>query len=160
MIEQYDRKSAVEYARKWALGRNPNFADFNEMGGDCTNFISQCLLAGGGILNYDYVRGWFYESLTKRSPSWTSVSYLQNFLLRKEKSVGPFGRIATIDEIEMGDIIQLRQNATHFNHTVIVTNKTGGNIYVSAHTNDALDKPLEKYYYKALMPIKILGIYS
>ena len=159
MIKQYDRKSAVEYARKWALGRNANFDDFNEMGGDCTNFISQCLLAGGGIMNYDYVKGWFYESLTKRSPSWTSVAYLQNFLFRNEKSVGPFGRIAEIDEIELGDIIQLRQNSTHFNHTVIVTNKNGEDIYVSAHTNDALDKPLEKYYYKALMPIKILGIY-
>ena len=29
----YDRRAAVEYAHKWAFGRNPDFFDFEELGG-------------------------------------------------------------------------------------------------------------------------------
>ena len=39
----YNRQSAVEYARRWALGRNPAYYDFEGIGGDCTSFVSQCL---------------------------------------------------------------------------------------------------------------------
>ena len=42
----YIRERAVEYARTWALERNPLFPNFAGIGGDCTNFVSQCLYAG------------------------------------------------------------------------------------------------------------------
>ncbi|MBP3352092.1 MAG: amidase domain-containing protein [Lachnospiraceae bacterium] len=48
----YNRTAAVYYARKWALGRNPAYYDFEEVGGDCTNFASQCIYAGAGVMNY------------------------------------------------------------------------------------------------------------
>ena len=41
----YNREEAVSYARKWALGRNPAYFDFQKLGGDCTNFASQCIYA-------------------------------------------------------------------------------------------------------------------
>ncbi len=47
----YDRRRAVEYARRWALSRNPLFVNFAGQGGDCTSFVSQCILAGCGIMN-------------------------------------------------------------------------------------------------------------
>ena len=48
MLERipYDRRAAVAYAHQWAYGRNPDFYDYEEIGGDCTNFASQCLYAG------------------------------------------------------------------------------------------------------------------
>lgn len=45
----YNRGKAVAYALEWAMSRNPAYLDFEELGGDCTNFASQCLLAGGGV---------------------------------------------------------------------------------------------------------------
>ena len=33
----YDRERAVEYAKKWALSRNPLFLDFTGRGGNCTS---------------------------------------------------------------------------------------------------------------------------
>lgn len=158
MIKRYDRQEAVDYARAWALKVNPRFYNFTEIGGDCTNFISQCLLAGGGKMNYNYLKGWYYNSAYDRSPSWTSVGGLMNFLLRNKESVGPIGRIVSLGQIELGDIIQLRQNPSHFNHSVIVTKILGGNIFVCAHTNDAQDKALKEYNYFELMPIHIEGI--
>ena len=49
---RYNRKKAVEYALKWALDRNPRYLDYDDLGGDCTNFISQCLYAGIEEMNY------------------------------------------------------------------------------------------------------------
>ena len=42
----YNREVAVAYARRWALGRNIAYYDFENIGGDCTNFASQCIYAG------------------------------------------------------------------------------------------------------------------
>ena len=44
--KNYDRIRAVLYARKWAFSRNPAYFSFNQIGGDCTNFVSQYLYAG------------------------------------------------------------------------------------------------------------------
>ncbi len=156
-MKTYNRKSAIEYARKWALGANPQYYHFSGIGGDCTNFISQCLLAGGGLMNYDRYYGWFYDSVLSRSPSWTSVEYLKRFLLRSG-GVGPIGELSSINRLVEGDIIQLRQNPTHFNHTVIISRINRGRIYVCAHSNDALDKPLDEYFYNELQGIHIKGI--
>ena len=48
----YDRAKAVAYAHQWAYSRNPAYYDFSAIGGDCTNFVSQCLRAGGAPMNY------------------------------------------------------------------------------------------------------------
>lgn len=158
MIKQYDRQSAVLYAQKWALKHNPEFYYFGGIGGDCTNFISQCLLAGGGIMNFDYIKGWYYISQADRSPSWTSVGYLHNFLTRTENSVGPFAKIVDIDSAEVGDILQLRQNPTNFNHTLIISQKIGDQIYVCAHSDAALNKPLSEYFFNQVLALHIEAI--
>ena len=49
----YNRLAAVQYAHKWAYGRNPAFYDYEQIGGDCTNFASQCVYAGSGIMNFE-----------------------------------------------------------------------------------------------------------
>ena len=77
----YDRQRAAAYAVRWAMGRNPAYYDFTKIGGDCTNFVSQCLFAGSGIMNFTPVTGWFYRSADDRTASWTGVEYLYRFLL-------------------------------------------------------------------------------
>jgi len=46
---EFDVAKVIEYARDWALLRNPVCGDFEKygMGGDCTNFVSQrlCVVA-------------------------------------------------------------------------------------------------------------------
>ncbi|MBQ2742544.1 MAG: amidase domain-containing protein, partial [Oscillospiraceae bacterium] len=36
---EYNRLYAVRYARRWAFRRNPAYYNFDEIGGDCTNFV-------------------------------------------------------------------------------------------------------------------------
>ena len=71
----YDRKAAVEYARKWAYGRNPAYYDFSRLGGDCTNFASQCVYAGSDVMNYTPVVGWYYIGADNRTASNISIAF-------------------------------------------------------------------------------------
>ena len=158
MIKQYDRKLASVYAQKWALARNPKFYAFDDIGGDCTNYISQCLLAGGGVMDFDKYFGWYYNSQHDRSPSWTSVQYLQKFLLSNSQK-GPFATIQSLQNLQVGDLIQLKQTQNGFNHTLIISKILGENIYVCAHDNDSLNRPLHNYKYLFAIGLHIQGIY-
>jgi len=46
-VFSYSAKKAVAYANKYCDSRNPNYHDYSNEGGDCANFVSQCLIAGG-----------------------------------------------------------------------------------------------------------------
>ena len=152
----YDRASAVAYARKWAMDRNPAYYDFEEIGGDCTNFASQCIFAGSRIMNYTPTLGWYYRSSYDRSPSWSGVQYLYEFLI-KNTSVGPFARVISADEAEPGDIVQLGTANGHFYHSPVITS-VSPTIMVAAHTDDSLNRPLSSYTYEQVRFIHIDGV--
>lgn len=158
MIKEYDREKAVAYAQKWALGANPDFYHFDGIGGDCTNFISQCLLAGQAEMNYNH-NGWFYINSYNRSPSWSGVNFLQNFLLTQNR-IGPFGEIQPLQDLQKGDLIFLRQNPLRFNHSVIISKIQNDQIFVCAHSDDSLDRPLSSYNFLELQGFHILGANS
>ena len=155
-VISYNREDAVAYARQWAFRRNPEFYDFNYIGGDCTNFASQCIYAGAKVMNYTPVYGWYFRSLSDRSASWSGVEYLYNFLTTND-SVGPFARVVDEDEILPGDIIQLGRADGDFYHTLVVT-EIYPEILVAAHTNDVLDSPLSSYNYDVARFLHIEGV--
>ncbi|MDR0314925.1 MAG: amidase domain-containing protein [Oscillospiraceae bacterium] len=160
-FKEYNRDRAVEYAHKWAFGRNSAYYNFDGMGGDCTNFVSQCIYAGGAVMNYVPDLGWFYVSSKKRSAAWSGVQYLYNFLT-KNKSVGPYGHEAPISETHIGDVIQLRFDKDSYTHSLFVV-KVGeepseNNIYISCHTMDSDNRPLNSYDYTSHRLIHIDGI--
>ncbi len=152
----YDRESAVRYARRWALGRNPAYYDFENIGGDCTNFVSQCLYAGAGIMNYTPIYGWYFNSLSDRTASWSGVEYLYNFLVTNT-SVGPYARVVNENEVMPGDVVQLGRADGDFYHTVIVLT-TEPEILIAAHSYDALDRPLSTYNYDIARFLHIDGV--
>lgn len=150
---RYDRKKAVEYARKWALRRNPQYLNYDNLGGDCTNFISQCLFAGIGQMNFRGY-GWYYIDGNNKSPSWTGVRFLYEFLIGN-KYEGPRGRVITRSELEIGDLIQLSFTVGVFGHSLIVTSLEEGNVRICAHTIDSKDRLLDTYDYEEVRYIKI-----
>lgn len=156
----YNREAAVEYARLWAYRRNPMFYDFENIGGDCTNYASQCILAGSGVMNFTPTYGWYYLDLDNRAPAWTGVVYLYNFLTGN-KGVGPYGREVGIDEIEIGDVCQIRLEKAVYQHTPVIMTidepRTTANVQVAAHSYDVDCRPLDTYNYKALRFIHIEG---
>lgn len=152
----YNRNAAVAYARRWALDRNPNFYDFGNVGGDCTNFISQCIYAGDGMMNCTPIMGWYYRSSYDRTASWTGVMHFYNFLVNN-KSIGPFGHTVSRWEVEPGDIVQLGTQDGHFYHTPIITS-IFPTILVAAHDEDTLDRPLNSYRFERARFLHVDGI--
>lgn len=151
---EYNREHAVEYAHKWALARNPLFYDFVGIGGNCTNFVSQCVYAGCCTMNYTPTFGWYYVSSADRSPSWTGVQFFYNFIT-ENTDVGPYGREVRAGDLMLGDVIQLgRRDGTYY-HTLIVTGFDRRTYLVSANTDDSIDRPLSTYNYQRIRFIHI-----
>lgn len=154
----YNREKAVEYAHKWAFGRNPQYLNFNTIGGDCTNFISQCLYAGGADMNYKPTFGWYYLSANDRTPSWTGVEFFYDFLT-SNTSQGPKGRPIPIEEIEIGDVVQLSFFPGFFGHTLIVVDRGEvpdlSNVLIACHTADSDYRPLSSYTFFSYRCLKI-----
>ena len=158
----YDRAAAVRYAHQWAYGRNPAFYDYEKLGGDCTNFASQCVYAGSGVMNYTPTFGWYYINANLKAPAWTGVDYFYNFMTRERNSVGPVAVSATIEELEPGDVIQLSFDGLHFQHSPVVVSITGEktpeNILIAAHSYDADFRPLITYEYQLIRFLHFVGI--
>lgn len=157
---EYDRAAAVRYALDWAYRRNPIYYDFEGIGGDCTSFVSQCLYAGCGVMNYAEHNGWYYIDLNDRSPSWTGVPFLREFLLTNE-GAAVYGGEVPLENLENGDVIQLRSRSGILYHSLFITMirepVIPENIYVCAHSYDARNRRLSTYDYDRAEGIHIIG---
>lgn len=165
---EYNRERAVEYARRWAFSRNPLFFDFTGGGGNCTNFVSQCLLAGCCQMNFTPDFGWYYLSPDNRAAAWTGVEFFYNFITQNRdeatggvgSGLGPFGREITRGRLLPGDVIQLGRADGDFYHTLLVTGYGRRTYLVSAHSDDAYNRPLSSYNYQRIRYIHIEGYRS
>lgn len=152
LIEKpYNRERAVAYAKRWALDRNPLFIDFTGRGGNCTNFVSQAVLAGSCTMNYTPDFGWYYVSAEDRAPAWSGVEYFYDFMVgtpafaERNGGVGPYAMEVTREAAEVGDVIQYANASGDWYHTVMITGFDGEEIFVSAQSDNALDRPLSSY---------------
>lgn len=158
----YHWERAVAYARTWAYRRNPRYLDFSDIGGDCTNFVSQCLYAANSVMNFTPVYGWFYLSADNRTASWTGVQYLYDFLTGNQ-GTGPFASETGLEAARPGDVIQLGDAEYHFYHSVLVTDISDqaydrDGIIVASHSNDALCRPLSTYLFANARVLHIEGV--
>ncbi len=153
-IKKYNREKAVAYAKKWAYSRNPKYYNYDKIGGDCTNFISQCIYAGSGIMNYNE-NGWYYKNANNKSPSWTGVEFLYNFIVQN-KGISIFGKEVDDNQVDIGDIIQLSFDGNIYGHTLIIVNRE--NLSIASHTFDSYDRKLSSYNYRKARFIHIEGV--
>ena len=117
----YNPKKAIAYAKQWYNRRNPSYADYSNGGGDCANFVSQCLIAGGLSLSGCY--GNYGQGGTI-----TYVTYLEQCLVQKgwsKSSYIPSGGFPA------GGVIAFNNGQ----HTVLCV-QGGSNPLVAGHTND------------------------
>lgn len=145
------------------VSRNPAYYNFNALGGDCTNFASQCLFAGIGVMNTTPDLGWYFRSLSDRAAAWTGVEFFYRFLLQNGVGegvgggAGPFAEETSLDRLEIGDFIQLGRETGDFYHTPVVVGFSRGEPLLAAHTYDAFNRPLTSYGYEKIRCLHILG---
>ncbi|MGL4345593.1 MAG: amidase domain-containing protein [Cellulosilyticaceae bacterium] len=107
----YNAAAAIGYAYRYAKNPNPKWHNYEQYGGNCTNFISQCLFAGG--MPFDTVgkseaSKWYWYSDQERTPSWTAATAFKNYLLASQKDgQGIQMRLGSKEELRLGDVVQL-----------------------------------------------------
>ncbi|MCC2527285.1 amidase domain-containing protein [Bacillus sp. PK3-037] len=133
---QYDRLGAVQYAEKYWNKRNPAYKNFSD---NCTNFISQCLHAGGAPMRGHPNRGsgwWMNQS--SWSYSWTVAHSMKMYLTNSKAGLRAV-RVKSAEELVPGDVICYDfEGDGRFNHTTIVVAKDKGNMpLVNAQSYDS-----------------------
>lgn len=167
----YNRNGAVAYAHQWAFARNSDYYNFDDLGGDCTNFVSQAIHEGGNglmVFGGDHgtgTPGWYYLSVNDRATAWTDVGGLYGFITDESYylKAGPQGYEATADSANKSDIIQFKWNGNDniWDHSVIIVDSWySGRMYhlVSAHSQDIDNYPLDSILYYQRRFIHITGI--
>jgi len=159
-LNKYNRINAVEYALKYAEVKNPEFHDYTNQGGNCTNYISQCVFAGAPKMNFSKSNGWYYLSPWETSISWANVVPFYNFLTSNQGE-GAFASVSPLEMCEIGDVIQLKfYNKTIPTHSLFITDiksRTPDGIYICANTRDVKNKPMSFYRYEEFKLLHILG---
>ncbi|MEK6264917.1 MAG: amidase domain-containing protein [Clostridium sp.] len=166
MPNRYNREAAVSYAIKYAIVPNSEYKYYNvigEGGGDCTNFISQCLKAGGAPMDYNNLRPWWYDMKQgKASICWAVAHSLYWYLKTSRNNNKIKGReVDDIRELEMGDLIFYENYNNVIFHSTIITSfaEVYGNREprISQHTSNQLNVTYKKSYdYKKAHFIKII----
>jgi len=150
---QYSRINAVSYARTYALNPNPIFRYFqlinNETSGDCTNFVSQCLLAGGAPMIFNGSHPWWYRknnTFSTKDDTWSIPWAVANSLYwalktnQQSNSLGIKGyETPDIGMLELGDLMFFEGNNGNIFHAAIVTSFINSQPLVSHHSFEALD---------------------
>lgn len=161
----YNPVSAIAYAKEYAFTYNPIYPNYSDVepGGDCANFISQCLYAGGmPMIGYDAndpLRNWFcYSSylwdIHKISKSWRGAYYFFIYWSSHAKASKEFkGDSLTVPVLNQellsyaspGDPISLIHESNSVYHTLLIIDVTSTDIICAAHTNDTISTPLTHY---------------
>ncbi|SMO93122.1 Putative amidase domain-containing protein [Melghirimyces algeriensis] len=130
----YNRTKAVQYAEAWWNGFNPRYGKFED---DCTNYISQCIHAGGISMDFAPRRdwGWWYRGSRENwSYSWAVAHSLQNYLA--SGGIMKAQRVDSPQDLQLGDIICYDWDGDgRWQHNTIVTAfDPMGMPLVNAHT--------------------------
>lgn len=159
----YDREAAQAYADQYALNRNDDWPDYTGQGGNCQNYVSQCLLAGGIPVDGNGNAVWTYDDgVHDRSGSWASVTQFRSYA---ENNTG-LGLAALTDAPyftgESGDVIQMGTEDS-WHHVVLirdlVTDEDGNTVdyLVNSNTNDMRNYPASLYGYPVFALTRISG---
>ncbi len=135
----YERSEAVRYAERWWNSFNPDFRQFED---DCTNYISQCLLAGGAPMRGAPVReqGWWYQA-DNWSFSWAVAHSLRWYL--SGSTEGLKGKeLSSPEELIPGDVIcyDFEGDDRWDHNTIVVNHDLYGMPLVNAHTNNTRNR--------------------
>ncbi|GHB51443.1 hypothetical protein GCM10010347_21540 [Streptomyces cirratus] len=138
----YDYAAMASYAEKYWSNYNPAYRKFTGAGGDCTNFISQALKAGGWKAvpgsTSDY-RNWWYDG-TRQSDSWVGANEWAWFTLSNQRAAN----LANVYQTDVGDIVQVDFNKDGSkDHSMMVTYRSSAGMpYLTYHSTNTYRKSL------------------
>ena len=132
---KFNIQNACDYAEKFALIPNDEYKNFDDSGGDCTNFISQVLHAGGISLTTTW---------KPYTHSWLRVEELYNYMVKNN-----LGRkLPDKSPYEIGSVIQFfTPKKGHYFHSGFITYVLPFNeALYCCHSYNKLNYPLSQIY--------------
>jgi len=137
----YQRSSAVNYARCYAYGYNPAYRNWISDDADCTNFVSQCVRAGGWPMTsgfYWWLPCYWWYGTYSRSNSWTVAHDFFVFTVGNGR-----GTTSTETNLQPGDILSIDYEPDgRINHQMIVSGKNSSGLLLCGHTRARYDAQL------------------
>jgi len=163
-MRPYHREAAVHYALAWALGRNPAYPNFGfdpatgryGGGGDCANFISQALHAGGwgmtgnhsNPMHGSYDRRYWVPcpashggDRSRLDPSGDDQSTWVGWWATPKEASERWASVKKLtdlidhlgltknclrEDLEPGDLVTFNKFGQHIHHIVMITGKRSG----------------------------------
>lgn len=157
----YDRDAALAYMTAYADHRNPAFHAYDDVGGNCMNFGSQVLLAGGIPMDAVGNATWRWLAPFNTTGSFINVNDFEEYARTNEG----FGLAATVGPDDgagqVGDILLLGVDSPR--HTTVisgfVTDDSGSTVdyLLCSNTTNYRDFPAAAYYYTSRTLVKIHG---
>ena len=158
----YDRAAAEQYMRQYDHRRNDRWYAYDDVGGNCMNFGSQVLLAGGIPMDEEGGSKWFWRGQNDLDLSWINVGRFYSYA-RENRG---YGLVADTEANYytggVGDILILGPDGGH-NHTTVISgivrNELGETVdyLLCSNTTNYTDFPAGAYYYTSHRLIKIYG---
>lgn len=158
---KYDRQKAVQYADKYYSKYNSKYKDCNGIGGDCTNYVSQCISdkeEGGGIA---FDRIWFcvypkHGGRAEGSKAFVNTDAFKGYLVYSGRGRvlrrGDFEEVTKKSDdypigaaglLQIGDLIcyEVKGQIDHF--SIITAKDSKGYPMINSHTVERYHVPFD-----------------
>lgn len=160
-VNGYNSSKSVKYARKWANDRNPLY---NSYLSDCTNFVSQCIYAGGEPMtkpgnmpdgvkettNYWYsvrYEDWHGNNFVynwRESSSFIRVTDLYTYWVHKGAHAEYYSNKTKLQNgVSIGNVVQLKNGDGKWFHSIIITGGEKGDRKYCGHSSNRKDEPVK-----------------
>ena len=151
---KYDKHAAANYALRWGMSFNPEYANHTGQG-DCTNFVSQCVHAGGVPMRRPrsvYARPDIYRTNMywysvryknyrnayrwKETTAWTTVKgFFAHWKFKKNTKIIKCKNLEELKKkVDLGDIVQLHSRKEGWHHSIIISVKESSKICYAGHS--------------------------
>lgn len=140
-----NRKKAVEYADKYcgvarppdySFHYNDNYKNYNSLGGNCTNFVSQVIHNGGmeTSLSWNYNKG-------EASKAWVNASEFNNYMLYSGRGTlianGTYEEVLeSTYKLLPGDYIAFEKNGRVGHNAIVIGVDSKGYPLINTHNPD------------------------
>ena len=156
----YNRQAAYQYMYTYSVKRNGNWKAYDGNGGNCQNFGSQTLLAGGIPMDEEGTAKWYWHSHTDQNYSWINVGNFWNYA---NNNTG-YGLVAKTNgnyyDGRVGDILIVGHSGK--SHTTVISEviTSGGatvDYLICSNTANYRNFPVSAYYFTQHWLVRILG---
>ncbi|WP_307835509.1 amidase domain-containing protein [Streptomyces adelaidensis] len=133
----YDYKAMATYTEKYWKSYNPAYRKYNAAGGDCTNYLSQGLLAGGwkqiSTVTPEEYDTWYYAA-NGTADAWIGVNEWSWFTQTAKRTTA----LANVYQMDVGDVLQVDfNNDGSKDHSMMTTYRSSSGVpYLTYHDAD------------------------